>query len=224
MADHGGESRHRDPGRSHRRHGYRRLPLEGRNTFIQKKILRKLGLDPDKDVQFVPTSGGSDARLQALLAGTVDAASVFPRHRAALEAAGGKFLYEELVPAPQEVHASMGPWLEENADTAQAFVLADLRARQWLFDPANKDQAYQYMIDLGYEIPPEFIELYDVELDQISPDGGFDLETMDPFLEELAQTGDVPPGVDWKKHTDFSFLWAAQEMLGIPQRPDPSAF
>ncbi len=194
-------------------------PLDGRNTFIQRKIVRALGLDPDKDVQFVPTSGGSDGRLQALLAGTVDGASVFPRHRFAIEAAGGKFLYAEVEPAPQEGFGVMGEWIEANHDTLLAWMVADLRARDWLFKPENKDQAYQTMIDLGYEIPPEFVELYEVELDQFSIDGGFELETMQPFLDELTETGDVPAGIDWKKHMDFSVLWEAQDYLGIPRRP-----
>lgn len=194
-------------------------PLDGRNTFVQKKIVRALGLDPEKDVQFVPTSGGSDGRLQALLAGTVDAASVFPRHRFAIEEAGGKFLYAEVEPAPQEGFGVMGEWIEANHDTLLAWMVADLRARDWLFKPENKDQAYQTMIDLGYEIPPEFVELYEVELDQFSIDGGFELETMQPFLDELAETGDVPAGIDWKKHMDFSVLWEAQDYLGIPRRP-----
>src|SRR5690606_76623 len=134
-------------------------PLDNRNTYIQRQIAIKLGLDPDKDVEFVPTGGGSDGRLQALLAGTVDAASVLPRHRAALEEAGGKFLHEELTDAPQEGFGAMGAWLEKNEDTAYAFCLADIKARQWLFDPANKEKAYQIMIDLGFEIPPAFKEL-----------------------------------------------------------------
>lgn len=194
-------------------------PLDGRNTFVQRKIVTNLGLDPDKDVQFVPTSGGSDGRLQALLAGTVDAASVFPRHRFAIEEAGGKFLYAEVEPAPQEGFGVMADWIEANHDTLLAWMVADLRARDWLFKPENKDQAYQTMIDLGYEIPPEFVELYQVELDQFSIDGGFEVETMQPFLDELEQTGDVPAGIDWKKHMDFSVLWEAQDYLGIPRRP-----
>lgn len=194
-------------------------PLDGRNTFVQKKIVRNLGLDPDVDVQFVPTDGGSDGRLQAVLAGTVDAASVFPRHRFALEEAGGGFLYEQLEAAPQEAFGAMEPWLAENRDAALAWQVAELKGRQWLFDPANKDQAYQIMIDYGYEIPPEFVELYQVELDQFSPDGGFDVEEMDVFLAELAETGDVPEGIDWQSHFDFTILWDAQDHLGIPRSP-----
>jgi ABC-type nitrate/sulfonate/bicarbonate transport system substrate-binding protein len=194
--------------------------LDGRNTYVQKEIVKKLGLNPETDVEFVPTSGGSDGRLQAVIAGTVDAASMFPRHRFGLEGAGGKFLFEELVAAPQEGFAVMGDWLEKNEDTAYAYVHADIKARQWLFDPANKDEAYKIMIDLGYEIPPAFVELYQVELDQISPDGGFEsAEAMDNFVTELQGTGDLPEGINWRDYVDMKYVWAAQEALGIPKRP-----
>jgi ABC-type nitrate/sulfonate/bicarbonate transport system substrate-binding protein len=196
-------------------------PLDNRNTYIQRQIVIKFGLDPDKDVEFVPTGGGSDARLQALLAGTVDGASVLPRHRAALEAAGGKFLSEELADAPQEGYGAMGSWLEKNEDTAYAYCLADIKARQWLFKPENKDKAYKTMVDLGFEIPPEFVALYQVELDQISPDGGFEsAASMDDFVDLLVKTGGVPEGTNWRDYVEMKYVWAAQEALGLPKRPE----
>ena len=105
-------------------------------------------------------------------------------------------------------------------DAAYAFVYADIKARQRLFDPANKEKAYQIMIDLGYEIPPAFVELYQVELDQISPDGGFEsAAAMDKFVADLQLTGDLPEGIDWRQYVDMKYVWAAQEALGIPKRP-----
>ncbi len=194
--------------------------LAGRNTWVMRQVVAKMGLDPNKDVEFVPTSGGSDKRMAAVISGTLDGASMFPRHRAGLEGAGGKFIFEELTTAPQEGFASMGGWLEKNEDTAYAWVRADLRARQWLFDPANKERAYKIMIDLGFEIPPAFKKLYSVELDQISPDGGFEsAEAMDRFVDDLSQTGGVPKGLDWRKYVDMKYVWAAQDALGIPRRP-----
>lgn len=195
-------------------------PLDGRNTYIQREIVAKLGLDPAKDVQFVPMSGASDGRLQALLAGTIDGGSLFPRHRFGLEKAGGKFLYEKLTETPQEGFGVMGRWLEKNEDTAYAYCYADIKARQWLFNPANKDRAYKTMTDLGYEIPPAFVALYKVELDQISPDGGFEsAEAMDEFVKVLILTGDLPKGLDWRKYVDMKYVWAAQKALGLPKRP-----
>ncbi len=194
--------------------------LQGRNTWIMKQILIENGLDPEKDVTFVPMSGGSDARLQALLAGTVDAASLFPRHQAGLEAAGGKFISQKLHSVPQEGFAAMGGWLADNEDTAYAWARADIKARQWMFDPANKDELYKTMRGLGFDIPPEFEAQYKLELDQISPDGGFEsADVMDKFVQSLAVTGDLPEGLDWRKYIDMKYVWAGQEANGLPKRP-----
>lgn len=194
--------------------------LDGRNTWVMKQVVKSLGLDPDKDVTFVPTSGGSDNRLKGVISGTLDAASMFPRHRAALEAAGGKFISQTLHQAPQEAFGTMGGWLAKNENTAYAWTLADLKARQWLFNPANKERAYKIMRDYGYDIPPEFEALYQVELDQLSSDGGFEsAEAMDQFVADLAETGELPKGMDWRKVVDMTYVWAAQEALGLPKRP-----
>ncbi len=194
--------------------------LQGRNTWVMKQVVTEMGLDPEKDLTFVPMSGGSDARLQALLAGTVDAASLFPRHQAGLEAAGGKFLSAKLHEVPQEGFAAMGNWLSKNEDTAYAWAEADIKARKWMFEPANKDESYRIMRGLGFDIPPAFEAQYKLELDQISPDGGFEsAEVMDKFVESLAITGDVPKGLAWRKYVDMKYVWAAQDALGIPRRP-----
>lgn len=194
--------------------------LGARNTWILKQIIAKLGLDPEKDVEFVPTSGGSDGRLGAIIAGNIQATILFPRHRKGLEENGGKFLSVELTPSPQEAICTTADWLSKNEDAAYAFVREDIRARQWLMKPENKEKAYQIMIDLGYSIPPEFIALYQEEIDQISPDGGFDsAAVMQAFIDQVALTGEVPEGVDWRPFFDMTYVWAAQKALGLPQRP-----
>ena len=191
----------------------------GRNAWIQKQILMKLGLNPETDIQFVPSSGGSDTWLAALLAGTVDGSTLFPRHKQPLEEAGGKFIFAERMPAPQEAFGAMGTWLDQNRDAAYAFTLADLKARQWLFKPENKEKAYQIMIDFGYEIPDRFKANYAIELEQMSPDGGFEASDMDAFVTSLQATGGMPPNVNWREFFDLQFLWAAQDALGLPRRP-----
>lgn len=194
--------------------------IGSRNEAIQKRILSELGLDPETDMEFVPTTGASDQRLQALLNGTVDAASVFPRHRFALEEAGGQFLYEELIEAPQEVFAVMGGWLEENSDTVLAWLTADIRARQYMFDLENQDEVLEIMRGQGFEIPPEFADLYEVEIDQISPDGGFEPEAMDELVALEQEIGNLPEDLEWRDYVDLTLLWAAQEANGLPRRPE----
>ncbi|MCC7487875.1 MAG: ABC transporter substrate-binding protein [Burkholderiales bacterium] len=194
--------------------------LNGRNTWIQREILKKLGLNPDKDVTFVPMGGGSDSRLRAVVNGQVDAASLLPRHKAQLERAGGKFLYEQPHHTPQEAYAALGGWLSKNDDTAYAFTRADIKARQWLFKPENKEKAYDIMIKMGYKIPDDFKKLYQVALDMISPDCGFDsAAVMDEFVESLGTIGTLPKGFEWRKYVDMKYVWAAQKSLGLPRRP-----
>ncbi|MCC7079674.1 MAG: ABC transporter substrate-binding protein [Burkholderiales bacterium] len=194
--------------------------LSGRNTYVLREILKSVGLNPDKDVTFVPMGGGSDNRLRALVNGQVDGAHLLPRHKALLEKSGGKFLYSQLHHTPQEAWAALGGWLAKNEDTAYAYVRADIKARQWLFKPENKDKAYDIMIKLGYKIPDEFKQLYQVVLDQISPDGGFDnAAVMDEFVQSLGVIGTLPKGFDWRPYVDMKYVWAAQKALGLPKRP-----
>ena len=61
----------------------------------------------------------------------------------------------------------------KNEDTAYAFVLADIKARQWVFKPENKEKTFETMEKLGYKITPAFKASYKESLEQISPDGGF---------------------------------------------------
>jgi ABC-type nitrate/sulfonate/bicarbonate transport system substrate-binding protein len=195
-------------------------PIDGHNTWVQRQIVKKLGLDPEKDVQFVPTSGGSDKRLLALINGTVDAASLFPRHEKGLKDAGGKFIYHDPQSAPQEGYGALGDWLSKNEDTAYAFILADIKARQWVERPENKEKTFATMEKLGYKITPAFKAGYAESLAQMSPDGGFaDAASMDAFLAPEKATGKVPKDFDWRKVVDMKYVWAAQKELGLPQRP-----
>lgn len=195
-------------------------PIDGHNTWVQRQIVKAMGLDPDKDVQFVPTSGGSDKRLLALINGTVDAASLFPRHEAGLEAAGGKFIYHKAQAAPQEGYGALGDWLEKNEDAAYAFILGDIQARQWVFKPGNKEKTFETMEKLGYKITPAFKKSYKESLAQMSPDGGFENgAAMTRFLAPEVATGKIPKGFDWHKVVDMKYVWAAQKALGLPQRP-----
>lgn len=195
-----------------------------RNEVVLEENLREMGLNPEEDVEFVGIGGGSDERLQALLQGQVSATGLFPRHRAALEDAGGQFIFEKEVEVPQEGLAAMGPWLEENHDTAVAYLTAHIKALQWLMDNMDKrDEVIAMMREQGFEIPDEFVELYEIELGQISADAGFDVEEMDKYIAELKEIGSVPEDLEWRDHVNLDPLWEAQEANGLERRPDPES-
>ena len=193
--------------------------LGGRNTWIQRQILIQNGIDPDNDLEVVPMKGGSDGRMKAIIAGVLQGGSVFPRHEKGLTDNGGKFLSATLYEVPQEGFITNMEWGANNEDALYAWQYAELKARRWLHDPANKEAAYAEMRAKGFDIPPEFEAQYETELNQICKDGGFDASAMDSFAQGVRDLGQVPPDFDWRDAVDLRFLQAAQESLGIPKRP-----
>jgi len=192
----------------------------GRNEAVVKELLTELGVDP-KDVKFVPLGGGSDDRLQALLAGKVDATNLFPRHTNPLQEGGGKFLAQELKDVPQESVATTAKFLEENRPLVDAYLRATLKARQFIADEANWPEVLQIMKDNDFEVTPDFEAVFDQEVVQVSPDGGFSPAGMDDFIKVEQDLELLPADVEWRKHFDLDALWQAQEALGLEQNPKP---
>ena len=193
--------------------------LGGRNTWIQREILKENGINPDSDVEMVPMKGGSDGRMKAIIAGVLQGGSVFPRHEKGLTDNGGKFISANIKEVPQEGFITNMEWGAKNEDALYAWQYAELKARQWLHDPANKESAYAEMRSKGFDIPPEFEAQYETELNQICKDGGFAEASMDSFAQGVRDLGQVPPDFDWRDAVDLRFLHAAQDALGIPRRP-----
>lgn len=194
--------------------------LGGRNQLLLERIVAELGLDPEEDVNFVPQGGNSDATLQAIIGGTVDGGALFPRHKFALEEAGGQFLYQEFAELPQESIVVMGDYLEENRPTVLAYLCATMRARQDMYDMSQKDEILAIMRDRGYEIPEEFEGVYDIEIEQISEDGGFNPDQMVELIEEQQGLGNLPEDLEWQQYVDLGPLHEVQESLGLDKRPE----
>ena len=191
-----------------------------RNDFLIRKLLTDNGLDPEKDVKLVSTGGQSNERLQAIIAGTVDGASLQLRHRSLLEKEGGKFLFEEVGQAPQNGW-SVGKLLDESPETVTAFLQATLKARQYIDDMANKDAVLKLAEENDFEMPDEYKEAYSAENDPKyhTIDGGFEVKDMDEFINTQMDLDVIPEGTDWHKYVNLVPLWRAQKALGLPLRP-----
>ncbi|MCU1667581.1 MAG: hypothetical protein JWP40_508 [Blastococcus sp.] len=191
-----------------------------RNDFLIRKLLTDNGINPDKDVKLVSTGGQSNERLQSVIAGTVDGASLQLRHRSLLEAAGGKFLFEEVAQVPQNGW-SVGKLLKESPETVAAFLTATLKARKYINDTANKDAVLKLVEDKGFKVPQEYKDAYQHEnaADYHTGDGGFEVSEMDDFIKTQIDLKVIPAGTDWRKYTNLVPLWRAQKALGLPLRP-----
>lgn len=193
-----------------------------RNDFLIRKLLTDNGIDPDNDVNLVSTGGQSNERLQAVIAGTVDGASLQLRHRDILAAEGGQFLFEEIGAVPQNGW-SAGRILQESPETAAAFLAATLKARQYIIDQDNKDEVLDYVSTLDFELPEEYKNAYaDENADSYhTGDGGFETGDMDQFIDEQIGFEVLAEGTDWRDFTDLVPLWRAQKALGLDLRPAP---
>ncbi|WP_123023520.1 ABC transporter substrate-binding protein [Mycolicibacterium stellerae] len=195
-----------------------------RNDFLIRKLLTDNGINPDTDVNLVSTGGQSNERLQSVIAGTVDGASLQLRHRSLLEAEGGKFLFQELGRAPQNGW-SANKILTESPETAAAFLTATLKARQFITDDKNKDEVLDLMASKDFDLPQPYRDAYAAEQspDYHTADGGFDVADMDRFINEQIELKVIPPGTNWREYVDLVPLWRAQKALGLPLRPTPAA-
>jgi NitT/TauT family transport system substrate-binding protein len=191
-----------------------------RNDFLIRKLLRDNGVDPEKDVKLVSTGGQSNERLQSVIAGTVDGASLQLRHKSLLEKAGGKFLLQETAQVPQ-VGWSVNELLQDSPETVAAFLSATLKARQFITDVANKDEVLSLMETKKFELPQDYKDAYEAENDPNyhTSDGGFDPADMDKFIDTQIDLKVVPEGTDWRDWVNLVPLWRAQKSLGLPLRP-----
>jgi ABC-type nitrate/sulfonate/bicarbonate transport system substrate-binding protein len=196
-----------------------------RNDFLIRKLLTDNGLDPEKDVKLVSTGGQSNERLQSVISGTVDGASLQLRHKTLLENEGGKFLFQELGRAPQNGWSG-NKILKESPETAVAFLSATLKARQFITDQANKDEVLALMAKNKFELPQDYKDAYGAENDPNyhTADGGFDVADMQQFVDEQTKLKIIPEGTDWHDYVNPSYLWRAQKSLDLPLRPSPEDF
>lgn len=190
-----------------------------RNDFLIRRLLTDNGVNLD-DLELVSTGGQSNERLQAVLSGTVDGASLQLRHRSLLEKEGGKFLFEEVYDVPQNGW-STAELLSESPETVAAFLAATLKARQFITDPANKEEVLAKAEELDFELPQEYKDAYEEENapDYHTSDGGFEVADLDGFVEEQISLDEIPEGTEWRDHTNLVPLWRAQAANGLELRP-----
>lgn len=117
-------------------------------TVATREILKKNGLDPDKDVT-LRFGGNSNQRMAALQAGAVDAVPLVPpQDRLMLDQGfNGLVFYPDYFPnLALSLTAVSRAWGTKNSDVVKSFMRAQAAAVAWLYDPANKGEALQILM------------------------------------------------------------------------------
>jgi ABC-type nitrate/sulfonate/bicarbonate transport system substrate-binding protein len=198
-------------------------PTGDRNITVGEHILEDLGVDPES-MEWVPVEGGSDERLQALLAGQLDVAVLQPRHLIPLEEGNGEMIYQEFRDAPQELWVVTDETMENNRDAVCAYLEGRIAAKQWLSEGEdftdNQEAGVAIARERGLDPSEGDLDEWQTEMEgNWSLDGGAPAESFDAWNQDMINNGNVPEGFDWKEHADFSCLWEAQENLGLEQNP-----
>ncbi len=185
-----------------------------RNEANAKEMLRRLGLDPEKDVQWVPVSGGSDGRMKAVIGGVIAGTAVQDRHIKPIQDAGGAILYSQREAVPQDGYVAHANWLQKNPRTAIGFLKAIFKARAYALDFKNKDEIVALMKSKNYDFPQDFIDIYEPSLDIMSLTGNFKVEAMTSLLQASVKAGTLKAVPDLKSFINLDFQNQAFTELG----------
>ncbi len=193
------------------------------DELVLREILIDLGIDPDT-LDIIAFGGGADSRMEAMIAGQLDAGIQQPRNIGPLTRAGGAILYEKAVPAPQEAWVVTREVLDEHRDAVCALVLGRVQGKQWAAEGPERDDNIEEAkaIVMKHGIEPSDDELADWKRElegNLSLDGGATLASLDLLQENLKTIDFLSEDFNWRDHSDFSCLWEAQEALGLPLRP-----
>lgn len=191
-------------------------------TIFTDKLLQDGGLKrEDYDYIF---SGGNNERFAALQSGGVAAALLSDPGNFLAADAGFVTLGNTTQSFPKISFDSFWVnknWSDQNEDVLVRFLKAMIKAQHWIYDPNNKEEAMQLLLNEDPNATPEAAERgYNAKLvdNQIfTKNGDVDKEAMDIVLDINKQLENFQ-GPDVPKQEDFfesRFLERAQKELGI---------
>jgi ABC-type nitrate/sulfonate/bicarbonate transport system substrate-binding protein len=165
-------------------------------TVVLREVLKKGGLDPDKDVKFFYGSN-SNQRFAALLGGAAAAGLLVPPQTGQLEEKGFHslaFLPDLYPKLTLSLTAVRRDWAEKNSDVLRRFMRAISAANTWLNDPKNKQEAIDILVKENAANEKSAAEAYDlfvVKTANYPNDACIKTEGMEVLLQMLEQMGDV---------------------------------
>lgn len=165
-------------------------------TQVLRDVLRKGGLDPDKDVTFV-YGNNSNQRMAALLNGAISAGLQLPPETGMLADRGFHSLaffpdyYKRLT---LSLIAVRRDWVAKNPDHLRSYLRAIAAANVWLDDPPNRQEATAILMKNTHTSEKAAAEAYRVfvrEIGNYPKDACIQPEGMEVLISKLEQSGDV---------------------------------
>lgn len=119
----------------------------GSTYYVTREVLRTSGLDPDKDIKWLPV-GQTPERLQLLSKGLIAATPLSPPDSILAKKMGFKELVRSspLVEFPFNGYVTTAKKLRQNPEQVKRLLRADLKALRWIHGGGNPDRVIRVIM------------------------------------------------------------------------------
>ena len=191
----------------------------GFDALLSRLSVERAGLDAESDVNFVQI-GGSPDRAAALLAGQVDAATIFLEDWEELsqqteELQLVQYMAEIVPDFPATAYFAQADYWEDNPEVALALACANLQANVWL--NSSEDEYVDYVLQVVPGATEEaaraiYQHAQEVNMWPTEPDNLLSVEGMAGLIDAMLETGDITEPVEAEQVVDVSYLQEAADM------------
>ncbi|MGH7767431.1 MAG: ABC transporter substrate-binding protein [Candidatus Binatia bacterium] len=190
----------------------------GTVTFLTVLVLKRLGLDPERDVSLNPMGGTGAGRLAALESGVVDAVILESPDNILAQQKGFHELifFGDFIEFPQNGFGAAEKKLRENPDEVYKMVRATLRGLQFIWDKKNHEPALDIIMK---ELKPPSRQMagetFGHVMRVITKDGSVKPESIQVLIDLVRENSKVTRPVPVTEVVNSTFLEKAQRELGL---------
>ena len=182
-----------------------------------RELLKRHGLDPDKDVQIVEI-GGTSQRYAALKTGGVQAALLTqPADFQALREGFADLGKSSEIASDitWSAYTLRKDWAQANSDLLVRFLEVQRRAAKWLYDPANRDEALRVLEKNTNSEQADATATYDLWIGQkvLAPRSEATAAGIQTMIDSLVNIGGLPKPLTVDQVFDPSYMQKAAEKV-----------
>lgn len=181
---------------------------------LARIILARNGVDPDKEVQFVPL-GPDSGRFAGLQQRLADAVVTSPPW----DFEGNKIGYNILARAYEYLNYPLSGVgvnvrsIQQKRDQVKRSARALIRASRFIRD--HREEAVKVLIAWGKAKPEHAYAAYDATVKVISPDGGIPEDGLKFLVEQAKRDVKMTRDIPMSEIADFSILREIQQEIGL---------
>jgi ABC-type nitrate/sulfonate/bicarbonate transport system substrate-binding protein len=187
----------------------------GAPEIIARLVLRHFGLDPDKDVKFLPTGAAAETRLAAMKQGLIAATIVGVPGDLEATKLGFRVLANayELFSYPDAGLTASLRKIKGKPDQVKRVIRAGIKANRYI--RSEREGTIRFLTEWQKVSRENAIRTYDAIGNLFSADGSVPEKGLRFVIEENKKLAKVDRQIPADQVAEFSILRAAQKELGI---------